>query len=225
MPSKFRCAPTSAGVRQGWVRLNEESRHVPHVRCLRLARLDLHLLLSATPLAARAQDATPMAGAVPEGVEVVASGMANPRGFTWGADGTMFVGLAGRGGDTPGPEGSPFYRGPTAGVAAIRDGEVSMLATGLALAVWRDQESEIRLRDFPCAGDTLTEPCDHGASTPMVDSRVLDICRGRRGALKRRWFRDSSRIAREVAPLAPDLSTSRVRGSPDRSPWDWDSDL
>ncbi len=55
------------------------------------------LLLSAAPLAVRAQEATPMAGALPDGVEVVASGLTNPRGFTWGADGELFLALAGTG--------------------------------------------------------------------------------------------------------------------------------
>jgi hypothetical protein len=113
------------------------------------------LLLSAAPLPVRAQDATPMTGALPDGVEVVASGLTNPRGFTWGANGTLFVGLAGRGGDTPGPEGSPFSGGPTAGIAAIRDGEVSMLATGLASAVWRDIDWVWGVNDVVILGDQL----------------------------------------------------------------------
>ena len=113
------------------------------------------LLLSAAPLAVRGQEATPMAGALPDGVEVVASGLTNPRGFTWGADGTLFVGLAGKGGETPGPEGSPFFGGPTAGIAAIRDGEVSMFATGLASAIWRDIDWVWGVNDVVILGDQL----------------------------------------------------------------------
>src|SRR5215204_2557505 len=113
------------------------------------------LLLGAAPLAVRAQDATPMAGALPDGAEVVASGLVNPRGITWGADGTMFVGIAGSGGDTPGPEGSPFTGGPTAGVAAVRDGEVTMLASGLASAVWRDIDWVWGVNDVEILGNQL----------------------------------------------------------------------
>jgi hypothetical protein len=113
------------------------------------------LLLGAAPLAVRAQDATPMAGALPDGAEVVASGLVNPRGITWGADGTMFVGIAGSGGDTPGPEGSPFTGGPTAGVAAIRDGEVTMLASGLASAIMRDVDWVWGVNDVEILGDQL----------------------------------------------------------------------
>jgi hypothetical protein len=117
--------------------------------------LILTLLLSAAPLAVRAQDATPMAGALPDGAEVVASGLANPRGFAWGADGTMFVGLAGSGGDTPGPEGSPFSGGTTAGIAVVRDGEVSMLASGLASAIMRDVDWVWGVNDVAILGDQL----------------------------------------------------------------------
>jgi hypothetical protein len=113
------------------------------------------LLLGAAPLAVRAQDATPMAGALPDGAEVVASGLVNPRGITWGADGTMFVGIAGSGGDTPGPEGSPFTGGSTAGVAAIRDGEVTMLASGLASAIMRDVDWVWGVNDVEILGDQL----------------------------------------------------------------------
>src|SRR5829696_6005378 len=67
----------------------------------------------------------------------------------------MFVGLAGTGGDTPGPEGSPFSGGPTAGVAAVRDGEVTMLASGLASAVWRNIDWVWGVNDVEILGDQL----------------------------------------------------------------------
>ena len=101
----------------------------------RTLTLVVTLILGVAPPSVRSQSATPVA--TPAGT-TVATGLVNPRGFTWGANGTMFVGLAGSGGDTPGPEGSPFSGGPTAGIAAIRNGKVTMLASGLASAVWRD---------------------------------------------------------------------------------------
>lgn len=52
------------------------------------------LLLLAAPSVAAAQMATPTA---PAGLAVVAHGLTNPRGFTWGADGTLYVALAGTG--------------------------------------------------------------------------------------------------------------------------------
>src|SRR5262245_1900417 len=98
------------------------------------------LVLGTAQLSARAQSATPVAQAeaTPVGM-TAATGLANPRGFTWGADGTMFVGLAGSGGDTHGtPDASPFYGGLTAGVATVRDGTVTTLASDLPSSKWRD---------------------------------------------------------------------------------------
>ena len=101
----------------------------------RTLTLGVTLTVGVAPPTVWAQSTTPVA--TPAGT-IVATGLVNPRGFTWGANGTMFVGLAGSGGDIPGPEGSPFSGGSTAGIAAIRNGKVTMLASGLASAVWRD---------------------------------------------------------------------------------------
>lgn len=89
------------------------------------------------PVCVRAQSATPISAAGAD-VTVVADGLANPRGFVWGGDGTLYLGLAGRGGTTPGPAGSPFSGGSTAGVVAIRSGTVTPLATGLPSSIWSD---------------------------------------------------------------------------------------
>jgi hypothetical protein len=56
-----------------------------------------------------------MAGALPDGVEAIVSGVTNPRGFTWRADGELFLALAGTGGpnqviDEDGTE-FPFFTG------------------------------------------------------------------------------------------------------------------
>jgi hypothetical protein len=74
-------------------------------RIFRMPALVLTVILGVAPPTVWAQSATPVA--TPTGT-TAATGLVNPRGITWGADGTMFVGLAGSGGDTPGPEGSPF---------------------------------------------------------------------------------------------------------------------
>ena len=89
------------------------------------------------PLAARAQDATPATEGMPTGgLPVVAAGLANPRGMVWGEDGTMYVALAGSGGDTPGvpetpPPLGPFMGGPTASVVQVEDGCPVAVADGL----------------------------------------------------------------------------------------------
>jgi len=77
-----------------------------------------------------ASQATPVATAVatpgPGSVEVVAHGLTNPRGITWGADGTLFVALSGVGGDHAGTIKAPvvqvvgtLYGGKTASVVKI----------------------------------------------------------------------------------------------------------
>ena len=96
------------------------------------------LLVSAVrPVAA--QDATPSASPSAGAVIDVASGLTNPRGMVWGADGTLFVALAGNGGTSPGvgdllppPTGPEAGGGPSAAVAQIGpDGCPVAVATGL----------------------------------------------------------------------------------------------
>jgi plastocyanin len=71
------------------------SRSAPIVRLVGLAAL----LTVGSPLAVRAQQATPTIST--EGITLAASGLANPRGFAWGADGSFYVTEAGAGGLPP----------------------------------------------------------------------------------------------------------------------------
>jgi hypothetical protein len=112
--------------------------------------LALALLIPVLPLTTRAQEATPAADLL-----VVADSIANPRGFTWGADGTMFLAASGTGGDNPGPEGSPFSGGNTASVAVVQDGAVTTLAAGLPSSVWRDIDWVWGVMDVAILGDQL----------------------------------------------------------------------
>ena len=97
------------------------------------------VLAAGAPLAASAQDATPAASPAAGAPPVVASGLTNPRGMTWGADGTLFVALAGNGGTNPAvgetlppPLGPEAGGGPSAAVASIgADGCPVAVATGL----------------------------------------------------------------------------------------------
>ncbi len=68
------------------------------------------------PVAAVAEAGTPATPSteLPGDATVVAAGLTNPRGFTWDADGTLYVALAGNGGATdaaPAPTGSPTADG------------------------------------------------------------------------------------------------------------------
>jgi hypothetical protein len=117
--------------------------------------LGLVLLLTlAAPSLVVAQEATPGTMAGTPGT-VVVDGIANPRGFVWAADGTMYLSVSGTGGDTPGPEGSPFSGGDTAAVAIVQDGEATMLAEGLPSAVWRDIDWVWGVMDLAILGDQL----------------------------------------------------------------------
>ncbi len=94
-------------------------------------------ILTGPPLTATAQDATPTAAMTSDDLPVVAAGLTNPRGMIWGADGTLFVALAGTGGDTPGepPIFLEFMGGPTASVVRIEAGCPVAVADGLPSTV------------------------------------------------------------------------------------------
>lgn len=108
--------------------------------------LALLMALGAGPAGAAVvigQSATPGAapGATPGasgGVEVVAGGLENPRGFTWGPDGDIYVALAGSGGTSVSAvdsaqeeESGPLLGGATASVARIAGGCPVGVAGGL----------------------------------------------------------------------------------------------
>ena len=71
------------------------------------------------------------AGAAPT---VVAAGLDNPRGLTFGADGTLYVAEAGRGGSGPcfmNSEPSLVCFGPTGAITEVRHGVQTRIASGL----------------------------------------------------------------------------------------------
>ena len=98
----------------------------------------LSVLLPAITLASTsslAQDATPAAGGA---VTTIATGLTNPRGFAWGADGTLYVALAGTGGPNLPTENAPaiaafagYFGGLSASVVRIEDGCPVVVADGL----------------------------------------------------------------------------------------------
>jgi plastocyanin len=105
-------------------------------RIVRLLFVVALALFGLGPTLALAQGATPSAGA---SGDIVASGLTNPRGMTWGADGTLYVALAGSGGPNAATEDAPttqaigpYGGGPTAAVASIdASGCPVAVATGL----------------------------------------------------------------------------------------------
>jgi plastocyanin len=107
----------------------------------RMTRFIIPLLVALLwfgPIAITAQEATPAAADTTR-LDVVASGLTNPRGMVWAADGTFFVALAGSGGPNPATEEAPttaivgpFFGGLTGAVAQIgADGCPVLVAGGL----------------------------------------------------------------------------------------------
>ncbi len=100
------------------------------------------LLFSSIPFAARAQESTPGAGALPEGVTVVASGLTNPRGFAWDADGALYLALAGTGGPNQviAEDGTeyPYFGGMTSNIVRLEGGCPVPVAEGIASFLWTE---------------------------------------------------------------------------------------
>jgi len=134
---------------------------MPLPRVARFLLIAVFALVGFTPFATMAQDtATPV---------MVASGLTNPRGFTWGADGTLFVALAGSGGTTPAVEDAPttnaigpFSGGTTGAVASIGDdGCPVAIATGLP-STMSAMGDVLGAEDVAILGDQLYASVDGG---------------------------------------------------------------
>jgi sugar lactone lactonase YvrE len=101
-----------------------------------------------------AHQATPAPGAV----EVVAGGLTNPRGFAWGPDGSLYLALAGVGGEREGTlAGGPsgIFGGPTAGIVRIEGGCPVPVAEGLPSGHWRASGWIWGAMDVAFLGDEL----------------------------------------------------------------------
>lgn len=124
------------------------------MRVTRFAPLIVLLFMTSFVLPVAGQNATP-AG---EGITVVASGLTNPRGFTWGPDDTLYLALAGTGGETPATiDGAEIglYGGPTSSVVTIIEGEAVSLVEGIPSSNWRDENWVWGAHDVTFLGDQL----------------------------------------------------------------------
>ena len=95
------------------------------------------VVLTGAPVTVLAQEATPATARAATDLPIVAAGLTSPRGLTWGADGTLYVALAGAGGTALGtPATGPGYTGgPTASVVRIEAGCPVAVANGLPSTV------------------------------------------------------------------------------------------
>lgn len=95
-------------------------------------------LILGVPFAAHAQDASPQAAT--GSLTAVASGLTNPRGFAWSPDGTLYLALAGAGGDTriPVVEGFTAVIGLSSSVVTVADGCTTPVVQGLVSTLWEE---------------------------------------------------------------------------------------
>ena len=130
--------------------------------------LSIFMGIAGIGMPALAQEATPVGTPVggptmempptPEWAEVVASGLANPRGMAFGADGALYVSEAGIGGEGPcgmGPEGNEECFGESGGVTRIAEGNQERVLDGLASRAAAGGMSATGPNDVSVAGETL----------------------------------------------------------------------
>ena len=74
------------------------------------------------------------------GITTIAAGLTNPRGFAWAPDGTLYLALAGSGGDAHfAPfEGFTADIGLTSSIVSVADGCPTPVAQGLVSFLWEE---------------------------------------------------------------------------------------
>jgi len=121
-----------------------------------ISRIGIVALLLAGTLAVAAgstvaQDASPVPEAVSspvggmatpasDSITFVASGLSNPRGFTWSADGTLYLAQAGTAGEDVLVEAEGFTAvgGPSSSVVTIANGCATPVAEGIQSVLWQE---------------------------------------------------------------------------------------
>ena len=130
--------------------------------------LTLSLAGAGLPMLVRAQEATPMASPEagppmempppPEWAEVVATGLANPRGMTFGDDGALYIAEAGVGGEGPcamGPEGNEECFGLSGGVTKVSGDATERVIDRLASRAAAGGMSATGPNDVAVMGDAV----------------------------------------------------------------------
>lgn len=167
------------------------------------------MLVAGVTCPALAQDATPVSGVDDGGLSLVASGLVNPRGFLWSADGTLWVAQAGVGGQSLGtptapPPVGPFSGGPTASVVRIDNGCPVLVAEGLPSNV-NGLGEMLGVEDLAILGDQLYASIDGGGEfhgnpdQPSGVYRILGNGETELVADLSAWVRDNP-----VANIPPD---------------------
>jgi SMP-30/Gluconolactonase/LRE-like region len=104
------------------------------------AFLAFALLLLTLPVAVAQESATPAASPLSSGLTMVATGLSSPRGFEWNADGTLYLALAGHGGDThiPVVPGYTIDNGLSSSVVTVANGCTTPVVQGLVSTLWEE---------------------------------------------------------------------------------------
>lgn len=176
----------------------------------RLLPITLVACFCVAPLAVLAQDATPVAGELPAGVDIVASGLTNPRGFTWDASGNLYLALAGTGGpDQVVAEGTPlpFLVGTSSSIAQVENGCTVSLVEGIASLLWTDPGWIWGVMDVAVFDDQLYALLAGGGT---------DIGMSPNGVYRVQ--------ADRTLALVADLSAWLRENPPDSVPWDYTAD-
>jgi sugar lactone lactonase YvrE len=130
--------------------------------------LALAISAAGLPALALAQEATPLASPEaaptmqmpppPAYAEVVATGLANPRGMAFGPDGALYISESGVGGEGPcatGPEGDTQCYGASGGVTKVMNGTAERVVNGLASLAGEGGMQATGPNDVSLSGDNL----------------------------------------------------------------------
>jgi hypothetical protein len=166
-------------------------------------------LVAAFSVPAVAQEATPVAAPRAAGLTLVASGLTNPRGFLWTADGTIYVTQAGIGGQSLGTPAVPPPLGPVRGgssASVVRiEGGCPVLVAGNLPSVMLATGEVLGAEDLAVLGDQLYASVDGGGEShgnpdqPSGVYRILANGEKELVADLSAWVRDNP-----VAHIPPD---------------------
>ncbi|MFI1990333.1 ScyD/ScyE family protein [Actinoplanes sp. NPDC020271] len=141
--------------------------------------------------------------------QVVATGLDNPRGLASGADGTLYVAEAGRGGPcVPERRGGHICAGPTGAITAIRNGQVRRIVTGLPSQASPAGAEAVGPSDVS-VDDGGTPQYTTGPGALVADGRSRIVVSPGGGALQRLGIRGR---AGTIASFADHGTTSVTRG-------------
>jgi sugar lactone lactonase YvrE len=101
--------------------------------------LTVAVLLALAPVVMAQDRSTPTASA---SMTMIATGLTNPRGFTWSDDGTLYLAEAGNGGETRIPviEGFTVRNGVSSSIVKIANGCITPVEQGLVSSLWEEPD-------------------------------------------------------------------------------------